>query len=181
MKPEETILKLKRKYAIQIRVAMRETAKELAMLIKELIIIRTRFEGKGTNGPLKELSDSYISQRRGELTFYTNEAGKKIPYTPSKKPKLHKDTSPEKSNLTATGQMLDALVAKSTANKAIVAVNDKKRKKELYGNKSTLTNNEVRRYVEDNGREFLKLSAQEKDQLIESATEIMKQHLRDLS
>lgn len=163
MTVEETFGKLKRRLAIKIRIAQREAAKELALLIKELVIVRTQGEGKGTNGTLDSLSESYID---------TRERNRK---------RLSSKTSPSKSNLTATGQMLNALQATSTANKATVSVKKTKRRAELTGGKSGLTNDEVRKYVEDNGREFLKLSPEEKDQLIKVATDIVKEHLRDLS
>jgi hypothetical protein len=46
--------------------------------------------------------------------------------------------------------------------------------------KSNLTNNEVRQFFEDNGREFLKLSPDEKKEMVDVATKLIKERLRDL-
>jgi hypothetical protein len=180
MDNETRINAIKRKFAVKIKIAQREAAKEMASLIVEMIKLRTRFAGQGTNGDLKELSESYIKQRRGELSFFTTPDGKKIPYKPKKKPLLHPDTSPSESNLTATGQMLDALKGKSVDTKATVIIAPTKRKKELSGAKSKLNNDQVRKYVEDGGREFLKLSPDERDEAIDMATQILKDKLSSL-
>lgn len=170
---------IKRKYQVKIRIAQREAAKEIAQIIVLFIKMRTQGEGDGTNGKLKELSESYIEQRKGNLAFFTKD-GKKIPYKPTKKPKLSGKTSPEKSNATATGQMIDALKGFSKGNTATVIVKDSSRRKELMGGESGLNNNEVREFFESNGREFLKLSESEKSDLVDEATRIIKARLKDL-
>lgn len=157
----KTIEAVKRKYQIKIRIAQREAAKEMARIIVEMIRIRTQGEGFGTNGKLDPLDEKYIEQRR-------------------KSKRLSPKTSPEKSNATATGQMIDALKGSSSGNTAKVVVKDSSRRRELNGGKSSLTNNEVRQFFEDNGREFLKLSADEKKEMVDVATQLIKERLRDL-
>lgn len=161
MSASSTIEAVKRKYQIQIRIAQREAAKELAQIIVDFIKLRTQQEGEGTRGKLKALSDSYIEQRR-------------------KSDRLSSDTSPEKSNATATGQMLNALKGSSSGTTAKVVVKDSNRKRELNGSKSKLNNNEVSKFFEDNGRKFLKLSKEEKNDFIDIATKIIRERLRDL-
>lgn len=161
MSAPSTIEAVKRKYQVQIRIAQREAAKELAQIIVEFIKLRTQQEGEGTRGKLDSLSDSYIEQRR-------------------KSDRLSSDTSPEKSNATATGQMLNALKGSSSGTTAKVVIKDSNRKRELNGSKSKLNNNEVRKFFEDNGREFLKLSKEEKSDMVDIATKIIKERLRDL-
>lgn len=161
MSASSTIEALKRKYQVRIKIAQREAAKELAQIIVDFIKLRTQEEGDGTKGKLKGLDEKYIEQRR-------------------KSKRLSSNTSPEKSNATATGQMIDALKGSSSGTKAKVVVKDSSRRKELNGGKSGLTNNEVRKYFEDNGREFLKLSPDEKKDMVDVATKLIKERLRDL-
>lgn len=171
---------IKRKYQVKIKIAQREAAKDIAQVIVDFIKLRTQEEGQGTKGALKPLSESYIEQRKGNLAFFTTPDGRKVPYTPKKKPKLSSKTSPEKSNATATGQMIDALKGFSKGNIATVIVKDSTRRKELIGGKSGLTNDEVREFYEANGREFLKLSESEKSDLVDEATRLIKARLKDL-
>ena len=163
MSASEKINAIKRKYQVRIKIALREAAKELAQVILLMVEIRTQIQGKGTNGDLDELDDAYVKQRR------------------KNKSRLSKATSPEKSNLTATGQMIKALQGKSEGSKAIVSVKPSNRRKELNKSESKYNNDQIRKFVEDNGREFLKLSESEKDKVIESAKRILSRLLSDLS
>jgi hypothetical protein len=156
---------LKKKISGRIRIAQQKVARELAPVIVDVVRLRTREEGIGTDGPLKKLEDSTIETRE---RYSSN---------------LHPDTSPSKSNLTATGQLLDALRGIASQGKVTVDIKPTSRKAELSGKKSkkTLTNNDVREYVEDNGREFLKLSDAENKEVRELATELMQEQFKDLS
>jgi len=181
MEPSEKIKSIKIKYRIAQREAVKKAAEELAQIIPEIIRLRTRQEGQGTNGQLKELSESYIKQRAGEIAFYTIGKGsdrKVIPYKPSSAPDLHPDTTPSKSNLTATGQLLDSITGKRAGDRVNISLKGK-RKKELSGAKSKLTNDEVGKYVRENGREFLKLSVDEKQEAIDLATQIILEQIKD--
>ena len=161
MSAQQTLAALKRKYQVRIKIAQREVAKELAQVIVDFIRLRTQEEGQGTKGKLDELDEKYIEQRR-------------------KSKRLSSKTTPEKSNATATGQMIDALKGSSTGSTAKVVIKDSGRRKELNGGKSGLTNNEVRQFFEDNGREFLKLSPEEKNDMVDIATKLIKERLKDL-
>jgi hypothetical protein len=168
---------------VKIKLAQIKAAKEVAQLIPELIKIRTRLEGEGVDGPLKELSDSYIKQRKGELSFFTTGEGdnkRVVPYKPNKKPKLHPDTSPETSNLTATGQLLDSIQGRNVGTKVIVEPKKGKRKGELSGGKSKLSNREVLKYVEENGRKFHELSKEERLELLDLIEQIIKDEIRSV-
>ena len=136
------------------RIAIRRVLKEFAVLIPELVKARTRLGG-GLTGSLPSLKPSTI---RSRTRYSTN---------------LSSDTSPAESNLTGTGQLLDAMQAKITQNKIVVTVNTKKRKTELSGAKGKLTNNEVRKYVEDAGFNFFDLTDDERKELIDLAEKII--------
>jgi hypothetical protein len=184
MTPEEKIRQIKNRYSGKLKIIQQKVALKLAQGLVEYIKLRTREEGEGTNGPLKPLSESYKKQRSGELAFFTIGKGdgrKVVSYKPNKKPNLHPDTEPGKSNLTATGQMLDALRGRAGGGKVTIDIKPTTRRKELNGKRSGLTNNEVRQYVEDAGREFLKLSPDEKKDVIDLATQLINEELASLS
>jgi len=111
----------------------------------DTIKVRTRV-GKGVdNGKLKKLkplSTSYIKLR--EL-YESN---------------LSSLTKPNKSGLTATGQMLDSIRFKISGliRKKIIIFFDNKRSGELSGAKSRLTNSQVAKHVQDNGRPFFEFA-----------------------
>lgn len=58
---------------------------------------------------LAPLSQSYVAQRKGTVAFFTRKDGVVVAYKPKSKPRLHSTASPGRSNLTMTGQMLEAL------------------------------------------------------------------------
>lgn len=181
MTPDEKIKKFRENASGRIRIAQQKAAIELAVYIVDVLKLRTRIEGDGTNGKLKPLSDSYIQQRKGDLSFFTTKKNKKkVPYTPKKSPKLHPDTSPETSNITQTGQLLDALRGRAGGGKVTIDIKKTKRKPDMYGKKTNLTNEDVRKYVEEAGREFLKLSPDEKQEVIDLTTKIIMEQLKDL-
>lgn len=162
MSADLKIKSIRNKYAGRIRIALQKTARQLAQNIVDLIKLRTRVEGEGTNGKLKPLSKGYVKSRN---RYRDN---------------LSPETSPGESNLTATGQMIDALRGRAGAGKVTVDIKPTKRKSELSGGKSKLDNNQVRAFVEKD-REFLKLSDDEKREVIELARQIIEDELRDLS
>lgn len=153
---------LKKKLQVQLRLAQAKAAKALAEAIPEVIKLRTRQEGEGVSGPLKDLEDSTIKYRE---RYADN---------------LHPDTSPRTSNLTATGQLIDAIQGKSAGSKVKIDIKGGKRKGELSGGKSKKTNKEVRKYVEDAGREFLELSKVERQEAEELAKEIILEEIRSV-
>jgi hypothetical protein len=161
MTPEEKLRQIRNKYSGRIRIIEQKVAREIAARIVDFIKLRTREEGDGTSGPLKRLSPGYIKSR-------------------AKSENLSQDTTPGTSNLTATGQLLDALRGRAGGGKVTVDIKPTRRKAELNGKRSGLTNEQVRKYVEED-REFLKLSPQEKQDVIDLATQLIKDQLAALS
>lgn len=130
----------------------------MAIAIQEVIKLRTRQEGIGTKGKLKDLADST------QLFRARNSK------------RLSQDTSPSTSNLTATGQLLDSVKGEAQGDRVKISLKGK-RKKELSGNKSQLSNDQVGEYVREGGREFLKLSPEEKQEAIDLATQIINEEI----
>lgn len=153
---------LKDRLKVKIRLAQVKAARALAESIPEAIKIRTRLEGQDAKGKsLKSLSKPYIEYR-------------------SLAPDLSSDTTPETSNLTATGQLLDSIKGKNVGSRVVIEPGKAKRKGELYGKKSTLTNKQVNAEVDKGGREFLALSPQERKEVEELAREIIAEELRSV-
>lgn len=162
MKPDEQIAKIKHKYSKQIKEALREVTRIGAEKAMNDVIKITK-QGIGSDGAkLKELKASTIAFRRRWSAF------------------LAKDTSPAKSNLTATGQLLDALYFRTVGSRFFIKVNTKTRGDDLGGYDRGLTNDQVRQYVEEAGREFLKLSDKEKQDLTEFIRKEFENRLSDL-
>jgi hypothetical protein len=180
MTPEEKIRDFKIKYAKRIKETLNDVAKIAAEKTMNDVIARTK-SGLGSNGQLKALSGKYIGFRRRWSAF------------------LAKDTSPAKSNLTATGQLLEALYYRVVGTRFFIKVNTKKRseglggeklvtitktnkkgKKKVVGYESSLNNDQVRKYTEDAGREFLALSEKEKEDLRKFTAEQLKMMLSNI-
>jgi hypothetical protein len=153
---------LNKQIQVKTKLAQVKAARELAALIPELIKLRTRQAGEGVDGELDGLEKSTEAYRQ---RYSEN---------------LHPDTTPSTSNLTATGQLLDAIQGKNTGSKVKIDIKGGKRKGELSGGKSKKTNKDVRKYVEDAGRKFLELSEAEKDEVIELARQIILDELRSV-
>jgi hypothetical protein len=154
---------LKKKLQVKIRLAQVKAAKALAETIPEVIKLRTRQEGEGVTGPLESLADSTIKYRERY------------------KDNLHPDTSPRTSNLTGTGQLIDAVQGRSAGSRVTIDIKGGKRKGELSGGRSTKTNKEVRKFVEDAGREFLELSKAERQEAEDLAKEIILEEIRSVT
>lgn len=186
MSAADQIKKFKEKYGKEITEITREVTKETGSMAYDLLFLRTK-AGQGTNGPLKELSKSYVDFRKRWSSF------------------LADDTSPSESNLTATGQLLDAMFLRVVAGRFIIKVNSKKRdqglgggeveeikrdvfkgkgqNKKKVGEKTTgvqskLTNDQVRKFVEDAGRVFLEFNDDEKRQIREFALNMFRDKLK---
>lgn len=129
------------------------------------IRLRTRLgKGIGPSGApqiLKKLSPSYRLQRAGKIAFASKGTGKGrivYPYIPDAAPKLHPQTSPNKSNLTFTGQLLDSIgINKRTQNSVTIGVSGRR-------TGSVLTNKDVQSFVEKE-RPFMGLTKPEQDGL----------------
>ena len=132
---------------------------KIAEAAADMIRVRTRkgFGVKrhaGQESKLKPLSKSYIAQRKGEIAFFTSDSGDVIPYKPKNPKKINRSlTSPGKSNLTFSGQMLDSLTGSALSQgKAIVKLKGTRDDKK--------TNAEVGEFVSVE-RPFMRLSGKE--------------------
>lgn len=147
---------------------MRAIGEEVA----KRIVTRTAL-GKGvaeTGGPpvsLSPLSKSYKQQRAGKIAFATGKNGKVFAYDPGRPPDLSDLTSPGKSNLTFTRQMLNAVkvVAAKVGSVTIGVANSSRTQsvRNKFGNfrrKSLLTNRDVAGLVSDK-RPWLDMSGPE--------------------
>lgn len=181
MTPEEQIKAFKEKYGVRVKKTLNEVAKIAAEKTMNDVIKRTK-EGKGTKGTLDSLSKGYIDFRTRWEAF------------------LSEDTSPSKSNLTATGQLLQALYYRFVGPRFFIKVNTKNRdqglggtdklieikktnkkgKTKTVGYKSHLNNDQVREYTEKAGREFLALSDKEKEDLRKFVADQLKMMLSDI-
>jgi len=160
MTPEQKIRDFRLKYGRRLKAVSLQVTEETADVAYRLVEIRTR-EGGGTNGPLKKLSGKYIAFRRRWASF------------------LDDETSPAKSNLTATGQLLKALYLRVSGTRFFIKINNKKRYQALGGGGEGMTNNQIRDYQEKQGREFLKLSPLEDKQIRQFARERYEDYLSD--
>lgn len=161
--PSSSIIKFQKEYKQVVRRARMKALRELVLIIPDFIKSRTR-EGIGLNSKtgnslkaLDELSDGYKKFRRKHQS------------------KLSKVTSPDESNLTATGQMLNAIVAK-IVDDAIKVTIQGDRNRELSGSGSSMSNNQVREYVEKK-RPFFELAKSEREYLFKIALQIIKDEI----
>lgn len=153
---------LSNRLKVKIKLAQVKAARALAETIPEVIRIRTQQEGDGVNGQLKALESSTKKYRKRY------------------KANLSSDTDPDRSNLTATGQLLNSIKGKNIGSKVVIEPGKSKRKGELSGGKSRLTNKEVNKYVDENGREFLRLNKQETEEATNLAKDIIAEELRSV-
>ena len=133
----------------------------IAVIAADLMRKRTRLGyGVDRDGAertrLKALSQSYIDYRAGKVYFYKQKkSGKLSKVTKNvRKPVLHELTRANKSNLTFTGQLLDAIKGRSYTGGIIIYLNNKRRGE-------TITNAEIKDYQEKQGRSFFYLSRTE--------------------
>lgn len=147
---------------------LNELAEEKNMMLigeyaKELIKKRTRL-GYGVEKTgderkkLKALSDSYIDQRKGKVSFIKTKAKNIIPVKPLSSPKLSPSTSPTKSNLTKSGSMLDSMSVTSSNGKVRIAPQGSR-------SDSRFSNEEIASLVTKQGRPFNNLAKGDLKQL----------------
>ena len=138
----------------------KQLAQETAEQVKKRTQLGFGVDENGKQVKLSPLSESYRAQRRGEVAFYTDEFGRVRKYTPENPPPLSSKTTPAKSNLTKTGQMLESLTGEVKNNQ--ILINVKGRRQDGSG----LTNEEVAEFVESQGRRFLDLTIAERNVLV---------------
>jgi phage gpG-like protein len=153
----------------------------IAEFILERVYQNTKrgyYAGSNKNlAKLKPLSQNYIEYRKSLLGAET-ESASGFSRKSKKKRALKKFGdffSPSKSNLTLTGQLLDALVSKVEGNQAIVEVSNSQRSDVQPGDLST--NAEVARKVIEDGRPFMRLDIVGQNRI---RTEIIRQLRRAL-
>lgn len=148
---------------------------DLADSIADQVRVRTQLgfgvDDNGNQFKFAPLSESYRAQRRGDIAFFTNSNGVVIPFNPDSPPILSRYTTPAKSNVTKTGQLLESLTGEAKGNQILVDV------KGLRKDGSGLTNEEVLEFLEGQGKTFLALSNSEKKALVR---EIKNRILRNL-
>ena len=155
-KPEEILEKKARESDRLVAEFMRKKRAEFIKTVEKYVVeavkLRSR-KGKDEDGTdFDKLSDSYIKLRKRY------------------KKNLHPSTRPGKSNITATGQLVDAIFADYRRNGYTLLVRDTKRKGELTGAPSRLTNQAVAAYVEANGRLFIGLTPKELERFVDELT-----------
>lgn len=93
--------------------------------------------------------------------------------------RLFGQTTPSRSHLTATGQLLDSIEGKSETNRIIIGLKDARRG-ELNGSASKIGNKELEKFVRKGGRNFLQLANFEKSDLEKALQKIILQKLSKL-
>ena len=143
------------------KVKERTVMKGIANFGARLVQKRTRLGYGSNNGSKQKLA--------GLSTKYKNQRKKD-----KKTGRLSPKTTPGRSNLTRTGQMLDSIKSKVTGyGKAEIYIDGGR-------TDSDLTNNKVREYVEENGRPFFNFTAQEEKQITRTISKRLKTFIREL-
>lgn len=158
----EKVDKLLKRFFID-EVYDQKTLDEISTFVIERIRAFTR-SGKSIAGPkprrLKPLSESYKDVRRGATKWRTMPDGRRVMFEGPDEKLKEVDSeffSPEKSNLTFSGQMLRALKATTKKLKRVVSIEVSVDDTRRTGKYEKLTNAEVAEYVAQNGRPFLGL------------------------
>jgi hypothetical protein len=94
------------------------------------------------------------------------------------KSRLSKDTTPARSNATATGQMLDSITGSQNGTKFSFEFKGS-RKPDITGRDSGLTNSEVAKYYQEK-RPFFYLSKPEKNNLIRKIRDVITKRIKNL-
>lgn len=128
-------------------------------------------ENGGARRRLKKLSGSYIEQRQGRAVYWTGKNGKvrRVPTSAKFRSRLRLSTktTPGKSNLTLSGQLLDSIKATVQGpGRGFIAPDGSRT--------DGFTNQEIATFVEEAGREFLNLSNNEIKQLEQFAGDILR-------
>lgn len=128
--------------------------------IPKIIMRRTRL-GKDLSGnKLKPLSTGYIKERKRLAD------------------QLSTLTTPKKSNLTASGQLLSSIQGNRQGTKIVFRFKDQRTKTAFGGSK--ITNSEVAGYVRKQGRPFFGLTKTEATALEKRVSNILKKAVRKL-
>lgn len=144
--------------------AQKKAARELIQIIIDTIRTRTRL--------LKELANG------SKIPALESEAYKKLRAKYANR--LDADTSPNESNATATGQMLNSMKGKANGTKITIGLKSGRRK-ELDKRKPSQTNTQINSHYEKGKGEWFALQQSEKQEAIDYATEIIKEEIKKVS
>lgn len=163
--------------------------------LRDRIVHRTQlgnFIDPSTGNTVKKpLADITKRVRQGKARIFTKQDGSKLVITDGfdrkdlnnrqrkgirdkftdnfKKPKLASTTTPGKSNLTATGQLLKSLtVVKLRLKNSVgfsIRIGDR-RGRDMFGESSKIGNKELAKIQEDNGRKFLGFTNSQRNKII---------------
>lgn len=148
-KNDERIDKLKLAINTKVVIFKQGALENLADFIIRMIRVRTRLgygveENEGSKKKLKSIKETTIEERKRLL----------------KRGELSSETTPSRSNLTRTGELLESITYKiSKINFLTILIPNRKHKD------SSATNAEIARYQEESGRTFFKLSSSEINQI----------------
>lgn len=130
----------------QVKKSMESVMPELRREIPDQIRTRTRLgggvdhDGKDRlGGNRKKLAGLSAGYKKTRKRYSSN---------------LSSDTTVSKSNLTATGQLLDAIKAKIVGRKSLEIFLEKNRSVDLYGNSAKINNEQLAEYVEEKRKFF---------------------------
>lgn len=148
--------------------------------LKDRIVQRTQLgigfdPATGNTERFPPLSENYKEMRQGKARWYTDRNGRKIKVKKKKensdfvrKPRLASTTTPAKSNVTATGQLLKALtVVKIKSNNVaewLITVGDR-RGRGLFDYPSKIGNKRLVDLLERKGRFFLGFTRPQRNQI----------------
>lgn len=165
----------------------RRTQQEIGEFVVERIRAFSR-SGRSISGKsprrFKGLSKSYIAMRRGLVTFRT--IGNSLRVLDSKDPRLdfidNEFFGPSTSNITFSGQLLRSLepVWLRTRRGVALAVEAKGRRKRLPGEKRALKNEDVARFVAEQGRPFIGLDTRGRARVKKIVTDQIRREKRRL-
>ena len=167
MKASASLRLQQRKIKNAVFQAQKKAARELVQVLIDVIRTRTRLLGELVDGkPIPGNEESTIKYRE---RYSKN---------------LDSDTTPQKSNATATGQLLNSMKGKAVGTKITIDLKTGRRR-ELSGSKSKLTNTEVNEYYENRDlkygpkkREWFGLQDNEINELIDYATDLIKEEIK---
>lgn len=131
-------LSLKKQIENIINSKLDKTLSEVSKLIPIQIKKRTQLGKDLNNSKIKDIEDSTKAYRK---RYKSN---------------LSSNTTPNKSNLTATGQLLNSIQCEVKDRQFEISLKDQ-RKNDLSGKKSKVKNSEIRKFQEDQGRPFFGL------------------------
>ena len=155
--------------------------------VKDRVVKRTQLgtgvdPNTGSSEKLKALSANYKEMRQGKARWYTSKSGAKIKVMKEdapdwvKKPDLASTTTPAKSNLTATGQLLKSLrVVRSKVSEGIqfiISIDDK-RGPGLFGYPAKIGNKELVGILAAQGRKFFGFTKSQKNEISNEIRQII--------